>query len=198
MQKNKHQLKRELSFQRLIEASLKIFAERGYEKAAIDDIAKEAGYTKGVFYLHFTSKEELFLKLMDTRLETFKRQFFRFFTAGENIEESVRRGVTLFIDLTKKDNWTPIYFEFCVNAMRNVEIKRKMVVHYNSWIDMVVSVLKQLYRFQDYEDTKLKELAALIIAIIDGYHLQYSIDPSIADPNTIIEIIIQLLSSSKR
>ncbi|MFC4767625.1 TetR/AcrR family transcriptional regulator [Effusibacillus consociatus] len=195
--RNKHQIKRELSFEKLMEASLKIFAEKGYDKASIDDIAKEAGYTKGTFYLHFSSKEELFLKLMDNRLESFKRQYFEVFSYVEDIEESLRRGVALFIELTKKDNWAPIYFEFCVNSMRNPVIKKQMIVHYHSWIDMVTSVLKQLDPFKECEDTQLKELAALIIAIIDGYHLQYSIDPSIADQNRIIQVIIQLLSSFK-
>ncbi|MEK7872556.1 MAG: helix-turn-helix domain-containing protein, partial [Chloroflexota bacterium] len=37
---------------RLLDASFRIFARDGYEKATVDDIVREAGYSKGAFYVH--------------------------------------------------------------------------------------------------------------------------------------------------
>lgn len=42
----------------LIEAGMKLFAEQGYHLTSIQEIAEEAGISKGAFYLYFTSKED--------------------------------------------------------------------------------------------------------------------------------------------
>jgi AcrR family transcriptional regulator len=41
-------------------AALAIFAEKGYSAARVDDVAKLAGVSKGLLYLYFKTKEELF------------------------------------------------------------------------------------------------------------------------------------------
>ncbi|MBN2443162.1 MAG: TetR/AcrR family transcriptional regulator [Spirochaetales bacterium] len=43
----------------LIEAAMELFREKGFEKTSVDDINKKVGVTKGAFYYHFASKEDL-------------------------------------------------------------------------------------------------------------------------------------------
>ena len=52
----------------LLDAAARVFAARGYEGASVDDVAAEAGYTKGAVYSHFGSKRELFLAVARDRL----------------------------------------------------------------------------------------------------------------------------------
>src|SRR3954466_4641343 len=46
--------------QRILEAAAKLFAHYGYDKTTVNDIAEEAGISKGAVYLHYKGKEELF------------------------------------------------------------------------------------------------------------------------------------------
>ncbi|WP_394780852.1 TetR/AcrR family transcriptional regulator [Undibacterium sp.] len=46
--------------QELLSAALDLFVERGFAATRLDDIAKNAGVSKGTLYLYFSSKEELF------------------------------------------------------------------------------------------------------------------------------------------
>lgn len=46
--------------QELLAAALDLFVERGYAATRLDDVAKQAGVSKGTLYLYFTNKEELF------------------------------------------------------------------------------------------------------------------------------------------
>lgn len=46
--------------QELLEAALDLFVERGYAGTRLDDVAAQAGVSKGTLYLYFTNKEELF------------------------------------------------------------------------------------------------------------------------------------------
>ena len=49
--------------QQLLEIALKLFAEKGYHETTIDEICAEAGFTKGAFYNHFSSKSEVILNV---------------------------------------------------------------------------------------------------------------------------------------
>lgn len=49
----------------ILAAALKIFAEKGFAATKLDDIAKEAGVSKGTLYLYFESKEFLFKSLIN-------------------------------------------------------------------------------------------------------------------------------------
>jgi len=46
--------------QEITEAALAAFAENGYAATRVDDVAKRAGVSKGLLYLYFKTKEELF------------------------------------------------------------------------------------------------------------------------------------------
>jgi len=44
---------REFTRARLVEAAIEVFAEKGYPRTTVDDIAERAGSTRATFYLHF-------------------------------------------------------------------------------------------------------------------------------------------------
>jgi AcrR family transcriptional regulator len=41
-------------------AALTVFSDRGFDAARVDDVAKQAGVSKGLLYLYFRTKEDLF------------------------------------------------------------------------------------------------------------------------------------------
>ena len=51
--------------EKIREAAMAVFAEKGFEGASINDIAKRAGCTKPMIFYYFGSKEELFYELFD-------------------------------------------------------------------------------------------------------------------------------------
>src|SRR5438067_7859105 len=57
------------SREELLAAALRVFARRGYREAGVDEIAAEAGYSKGALYWHFSSKAELLTALLDERID---------------------------------------------------------------------------------------------------------------------------------
>lgn len=55
--------------ERLKTAALALFGERGYERTSVGDIARRARLAVGGFYLHFRSKRQLLVVLMDDLLQ---------------------------------------------------------------------------------------------------------------------------------
>jgi AcrR family transcriptional regulator len=52
--------KREKKRKMIMKAALKIFSQKGYSPAALDEVAREASIAKGTLYLYFQDKEDLF------------------------------------------------------------------------------------------------------------------------------------------
>jgi len=53
---------------RLLGAAARVYARRGFGGATLDEVAGEAGFTKGAVYGHFGSKENLLMALMEEHL----------------------------------------------------------------------------------------------------------------------------------
>ena len=82
---------------RLVEAAARAFARAGFDRASVDDIAREAAVAKGTTYLYFANKRALFLAALDelgTRLDTIP-------SAGSTVtaEQRVRAFVRLHLDV---------------------------------------------------------------------------------------------------
>ena len=61
----------ENSRQKLLDIASRLFFQRGYQDVSINDICGEAGLTKGAFYYHFESKDELYRQLFTPRLDAY-------------------------------------------------------------------------------------------------------------------------------
>ena len=75
---SRHQERTGITRARLIQSAEKVFARDGFEAAKLEEIAKDAGYTRGAFYANFESKEDLFVALLEkeiaTRIATLERE----------------------------------------------------------------------------------------------------------------------------
>jgi TetR/AcrR family transcriptional regulator, transcriptional repressor for nem operon len=50
------------SRERILSSALRLFSEGGFERVTLDQVMADAGFTRGAFYAHFTSKEDLYAK----------------------------------------------------------------------------------------------------------------------------------------
>lgn len=62
MARNKHP---EETVKKILDVSMRLFLEKGYEKATLADIIRETGLSKGAIYHHFASKEEILIRICD-------------------------------------------------------------------------------------------------------------------------------------
>jgi len=59
------------SKEKIIEAAIEVFFEKGFDAASMREIAEKAGLTKPMIYYHFKNKEALYLGLLEEYLELF-------------------------------------------------------------------------------------------------------------------------------
>ena len=58
--------------QDILNAATKVFGEKGFHSATLDEIAQEAEFAKGTLYLYFESKEDILASIIGTAMEEWK------------------------------------------------------------------------------------------------------------------------------
>lgn len=59
----------------IIEAGMKLFATKGFSATSVQEIATESGISKGSFYLHFKSKDDLLLAILQHQFAIISQAF---------------------------------------------------------------------------------------------------------------------------
>jgi AcrR family transcriptional regulator len=75
--------------QKIFDTAIGLFSKRGYEKVTVDDICEKVGVSKGAFYHHFHSKDEILLEQF-MRIDSFYRQIEQEFAVLESSTEKLR------------------------------------------------------------------------------------------------------------
>jgi AcrR family transcriptional regulator len=152
---------------RILEAANKVFAERGYHEATMDDIAKRLGVSKGAIYLYFSSKEDLFEAMCKTAPQAFKEILYSSFGDEAN---PVQSATQFFDKMLKLSASNPgLSFEILSEASRNPSLKRILKQNHEEYEKVLTSFLAEGRKMRMVGDTlELRPLANALIALWNG------------------------------
>jgi AcrR family transcriptional regulator len=170
---------------RLLEAASRVFARKGLHHASIDDVAAEAGFTKGAFYANFSSKEELFLAMLDEKFAARLAELARTTGTDQAPEEQARQAGEDFNRAIAADpEWERLFFEFAAHAGRNEQFRKELVSRYRA----LRAHIEQIYRERIDRDEAMEEspvpldkLTLMTFAMVNGMALEKMLEPEIVD-----------------
>jgi AcrR family transcriptional regulator len=182
----KHRLtraeKRERTREELIAAAERRFTERGFHATSVDEIALEAGYTKGAVYSNFESKEDVFFAVYERRVDRAVAEMERVLgeagpAAGLEClasEAAHRRG--------RDDGWLAVFFEFWTHVVRNSSLRRRFAgIHARAAEPMAVAV----ERFAEERGIEMpvdaRRLNVAMNAMVLGLSLERLTQPEVVD-----------------
>lgn len=79
--------------EKIVQAAIKLFQERGYEKTTSNDIASEAGVSVGSFYVYFTDKRQLLLTIFDRLADDLYKNVFDGLKPEHLFDSNLRRRI---------------------------------------------------------------------------------------------------------
>jgi AcrR family transcriptional regulator len=114
----------EANRRRILDAALEVFLAEGYHGTTVDAIAAAAGLTIGAIYSRFDGKADLFLTLVEERIELRREQFRDLVppTGGRQFSDAARRAAEV---LRKELPWTLLVTEFRVHAARHTDLAER-------------------------------------------------------------------------
>jgi len=109
----------------LLAAARTVFERHGFHRSSLDQIADEAGYTKGAVYSHFPGgKDELFLAVLDRHIDERVPRYAEIILSQDSFEASLRAIARHLVALGAKDpGWTPLVVEFWTHASHDADLR---------------------------------------------------------------------------
>jgi AcrR family transcriptional regulator len=152
---------------RILDAANKVFAEKGYHEATMDDIAKRLGVSKGAIYLYFSSKEDLFEAMCKTAPQAFKEILFSSFGDEAN---PIQSATQFFDKMLKLSASNPgLSFEILAEASRNPSLKRILKQNHGEYERVLTGFLAEGRKRKIVGDNlDIRPLANALIALWNG------------------------------
>jgi AcrR family transcriptional regulator len=152
---------------RILSAANKVFAERGYHEATMDDIAKRLGVSKGAIYLYFPSKEDLFEAMCKTAPRAFKEILYSSFRHEANPVESATQFFDKMLKLSASN--PGLTFEILSEASRNPTLKRILRQNHAEYEEVLTGFLSEGWKRRIVGDNlDIRPFANALIALWNG------------------------------
>ena len=186
----------------VLSAARRIFLERGYHGASLEQIADEAGFSKGVVYSQFESKADLFLALLEQRIEERNAENARFverLVASDSL--SLDQGLRALVEhATERDRgdaeWGLLVIEFRVHAARNPELNRRYAETHERTVAGVAGVVARIYdRVGEALPLPAPELARMLLTVAAGTRLEQATNSEALSNTVFAELLARVPGS---
>jgi len=161
---------------RIMEAAIKLFSSRGYNRASVDDICEEAGISKGAFYHHFKSKQALFLALLDEWLQFVDNAIEA--TKDKTVPETFMQMTQAFPFIFESAGENlPMFLEFWLQASRDKKIWEAGIAPYRRYHKYFTSLIQKGVEEGSFVEVDPALASRMILSTAMGVLLQSLLDP---------------------
>jgi AcrR family transcriptional regulator len=184
----------------ILNSSLELFSKNGYDATSVAEICEKANVSKGAFYHHFPSKQDLFLALMRTWLSDVEGLFQ---SAGEetsNVPQIIENLAAISGGIFDAlEGGFPILLEFWTQANRQAVVWQRAVEPYRQFLDFFSKLVQQGIEEGSFKkDLDPETCARVLTSVAMGLLLQATFDPKGADWQAVTRSGIGLLLEGMR
>jgi AcrR family transcriptional regulator len=176
----------------LLSAALRVFARRGYREAGVDEIAAEAGYSKGALYWHFSGKEELLLTLLEERIDAPMRERFALLaSAPPRRDMSVEATRAFARQLAAEREAMLLEREYWSLAIRDPELRARYAERQTELRRDLAAAMEARARHLGTPDLPMpaEDVARIVMSIIGGLAVDELIEPGSVRPELLGEAL---------
>jgi AcrR family transcriptional regulator len=162
----------------VLEAARRIFLARGYHAATLDEIADQAGFSRGVVQSRFGNKADLFLSLLEEQIAERAAQNARLAERLSGVE-----GMRVLREHAARRNraeldWGLLLIEFRVHAARDPGLSLRYAALHARTRQGLAGVIIDMFRRAGQPPPFLpEEMAQMILTVEAGVRLEQAADP---------------------
>jgi TetR/AcrR family transcriptional regulator, fatty acid metabolism regulator protein len=168
----------------IIEAAVRVFAQKGFVRSTIYDIAREAGIGKGTIYEYFESKEDVINLTFETFMEELVPDFGAITQSSLSATEKLCRMISGFAGMLKskeKQDLLDIMFDLWAEGIRSQDsrgsLESKINQFYQEYRKTVAAVLEQGIQSGEFrKDMNTRIEASILVGLLDGILVQWILD----------------------
>jgi AcrR family transcriptional regulator len=182
---------------RILAAARRVFAAQGYTGASLDEVAADAGLTKGAIYWYFASKSEVLLALVEERRERQAATLpaaIRRFTESDDPIAALTEVLKEQMDLCRQSQeWPRLVVEFLAES-RDPAMRERFQALVCRRQEIIRDAIAEAQRDQRLRaDVDPYEVAVLLTSLFDGLQQWSLIDPTALSPDALAPAFAALL-----
>jgi AcrR family transcriptional regulator len=166
---------------RILDAATRVFGREGYSGTTLDQVASDAGMTKGAVYWHFSSKSDLYLALCERSVETQLQDFPNQAEALLSSADPINALASLLIHQLKFCTANPekpmLFFDF-ITSSRDPTIKEKLAKTHMKMFDEMSHIISSVQERGLLTNTiDSRSLAVIFHSLVNGLMMTWLVDP---------------------
>jgi AcrR family transcriptional regulator len=176
----------------LLAAALRVFARRGYGQAGVDEIAAEAGYSKGALYWHFSGKEDLLLALLEERIDAPMRERVALLESAPPERDMAVEGSREFArQLSKERDAVLLEREYWTLALRDPELRARYAERQTELRRSLARALEARARHLGTPELTMpaEDVARIVMSIFGGLAVDELVEPGSVSPELLGETL---------
>jgi AcrR family transcriptional regulator len=162
----------------LLAAGARIFLTRGFQGASLREIASEAGLTTGAVYSNFDGKAELFLAVLEEKIDPRLAVMYEAARAAPQRQLGAAVGEQFAVYVKQQRRWLTLLIEFWAQAARDPKLRPKFAARHYKLRSAIAEVLvERAERLGSPLALPADQLATLLIALTNGMAVEQLADP---------------------
>jgi len=193
-QPNKHRQKTEATRLALLESARRVFASQGFEASRIEDIAAATGHTRGAFYAHFSTKEDLFFALLEQETSRRVTQIRTAMESHEDPELRLQALRSFYVNLIADPQWVMLMLEFRLFALRHPKLRAQLAgTHRRIRSSLKLEVIDELLPARLRASRESEELRKVALdVILNGLVLEHAYDAERISEKQVVSLLGRL------
>jgi AcrR family transcriptional regulator len=153
--------------EKIIQAAVESFAQTGFDRTKMEDIAKRLGLSKGTLYLYFKSKEDLFLAICEHNIQRGDKEDAGLFVSKENIASDAEQ---IYDNIRQREQGNDrVMLEMVAESARNPKLRKSMYeLHLKIQDHVMQQVRNRIEEGFLKKDADAASLAIALVALYDG------------------------------
>jgi AcrR family transcriptional regulator len=190
---SKEKLEKERKKQ-ILDAAERVFSERGFDKARMDDIVDASGLSKGSLYWYYKSKDAIIRALLDRVFISEMQDVVELVEVDGTASERLRLFVEYAVrEYLRFEKLLPLAYEFIALAYRSQAVKETLVGYFEHYIDVLAEVIQQGVDQGEFKACDPRSVAISLIAMYEGIAMLWFLDRSQVDWDQMAEAPLEVL-----
>jgi len=156
-------------------SALRLIAKKGFEKTTIDEMAIEAGCSKGTFYYYFKSKDDLFEKLQKEMEDNLLGEVRKMIEDNQSAEMILRNWLGKFKDIIEDEYLMKASLEFFTHSIRDNSNITKLTKDWHGLIGLMQQIIEMGIKNKEFRPDIDAYKAAIFLALLGNGNKLFSL-----------------------
>ncbi len=178
----------------LLDAAAGVVARRGLRDASIDEIAAEAGCSKGAVYWHFSSKDDLFIALLEDRVDRPTYEMIDLLESAPADQDMGPEASRRFVDTLRNErDLVLLNEEYWAKAVRDPAVRAKYLARQRKLRSAIGNALvTRVEHLGRPLDSNPETIALGIMGLAAGLAREKLLDPAAVPDEALGRLIVLL------